>query len=396
MGAGSTGWVDRLERAWTDGDAVLPVDPRLPAPARERLFDVLAPTIIDDTGGSRTRRPEGRPTEDGDALVVPTSGTTGEPKGVVLTHQAVAASAWATSQRLGVDPDRHRWLACLPLSHVGGLSVVTRALLTGTPLEVHPGFDAEAVTDAARRGATHVSLVATALSRIDPSVFERIVLGGSAPPPDRPANTVATYGMTETGSGVVYDGVPLDGVEVRIVDGEIHLRGPMLLRAYRDETVPTDADGWLATGDLGELDHRAGTLAVHGRAGDLIITGGENVWPTPVEAVLRTHPLVADAAVVGRTDPEWGQRVVAVVVPVDARRPPSLDELRGTVKERLPAYAAPRELLVVGSLPRTALGKVVRASLLDAQPAEAAESSPESAGDHRLGTASRGTRNNPS
>jgi o-succinylbenzoate---CoA ligase len=360
MGPGGPGWVARLQQIWDAGDAVLPVDPRLPDIARDRLLDVLAPTSVVDEGGHRTRRHQGREVEPGDALVVATSGTTGDPKGVVLTHAAVEASARATSVRLGVDPDRHRWLACLPLSHVGGLSVVTRALITGTPYEVHPGFDASAVEQAAERGATHVSLVATALRRIDPSRFTTIVLGGAAPPPDRPSNCVATYGMTETGSGIVYDGTPLDGVDLRIVDHQIEVRGPMLLRAYRDGTVPIGAGGWFRTGDLGELDAATGQLTVHGRAGDLIITGGENVWPTPVEQAIASHPQVAEVAVVGRADPDWGQRVVAVVVPVDASAPPSLDEVRAWVKDRLPAFAAPRELALVDALPTTSLGKVIR------------------------------------
>lgn len=356
-------WVDRLTAAWEAGDAVLPVDPRLPDRAREQLFDALAPTVVVDAEGHRSRRPGGRAVEDGDALVVATSGTTGVPKGVVLTHDAVAASARATSERLGIDPDRHRWLACLPLSHVGGLSVVTRALHTGTDLVVHPGFDPDAASRAATDGVTHVSLVATALRRIDPSRFERIVLGGAAPPPDRPANTVATYGMTETGSGVVYDGVPLEGVEVRAVDGELWVRGPMLLRCYRDGTVPLDAEGWLPTGDLGSVDAATGLVSVEGRAGDLIITGGENVWPTSVEVVIGALPDVAEVAVVGRADPEWGQRVVAIVVPSDPGAPPSLAAVRSAVKERLPAYCAPKELNLVAALPRTALGKIVRADL---------------------------------
>jgi o-succinylbenzoate---CoA ligase len=363
LGPAGPAWVDQLVRAWDQGDAVLPVDPRLPPPAQKRLIDELAPTVAVDETGQRTRQRAGRGVEPGDALVVATSGTTGVPKGAVLTMDAVEASARATSARLGVDRSVHRWLACLPLSHVGGLSVVTRALLTDTPLEVHSGFEPGAVTDAARRGATHVSLVATALQRIDADLFDCIVLGGAAPPPDRPAHVVATYGMTETGSGVVYDGEPLDGVEVRIVEGEIHLRCPMLLRCYRDGTVPTDPQGWFATGDLGAIDPATGLLTVDGRASDLIITGGENVWPTPVEAVLASHPGVGDVAVVGRPDPEWGARVVALVVPADRTNPPTLDSLRTLVKEHLPAFAAPRELELVEQLPKTALGKVIRAEI---------------------------------
>ncbi len=202
----------------------------------------------------------------------------------------------------------------------------------------------------------------TALRRVDPSLFRHILVGGQAPPPDRPANVVATYGMTETGSGIVYDGIPLDGVEVRIEpDGEIHVRAPMVLRAYRDGTDPKLPDGWFPTGDLGAL--RDGQLDVHGRRGELIITGGENVWPTAVERALSTHPEVLDVAVVGRPDPEWGQRVVAVVVPADLGSPPTLDVLRDWAKQTLPAYAAPTALVVVASLPRTASGKVRRGDL---------------------------------
>jgi O-succinylbenzoic acid--CoA ligase len=326
-------FVVALRRAFDDGHAVLPVDPRLPAPAVRALLTALR---------------AGEPVEDGDALVVPTSGTTGEPKGAVLTHDAVRSSALATSARLAVDPERDRWLSCLPLAHVGGLSVVLRALVTGTRLT----FDVD-------EPASLVSLVATQLQRMDTSRFRTIVLGGAAPPEDRPAICVTTYGMTETGSGVVYDGRPLDGVEVRAVGGELQVRAPMLLRAYRDGADPKDADGWLATGDAGSVID--GVVRVEGRMGDIIVTGGEKVWPDPVERLLRRLPSVADVAVAGRPDPEWGQRVVAWVV-ADGD-PPSLEEVRDAVKVELPAYAAPKQLVLVRVLPRTALGKVRRAEL---------------------------------
>ncbi|MGH9068972.1 MAG: class I adenylate-forming enzyme family protein [Acidimicrobiales bacterium] len=363
---GGPGFVEALTRAWEAGDAVAPLDPRLPPAATAAVLDALAPTVVVDGDGERHRRPGGRPVEEGDALVVATSGTTGRPKGVVLTHQAVLASARATSARLGVDPGSDRWLACLPLAHVGGLSVVTRALLTGTPVVVHPGFDAEAVSEAAGGGGpvTLVSLVATTMARIDPGRFRIVVLGGSAPLGVLPANAVTTYGLTETGSGVVYDGVPLQGVEVSFgAREEILLRGPMLARGYRDGSDPRTAGGWLPTGDAGGWD-ADGRLAVWGRLDDMVVTGGENVWPVAVEAVLRGHPGVAEVAVAGRPDPEWGQRVVAFVVPAGGHRdPPSLDGLRGLVKERLGPWAAPRELVLVDSLPRTSIGKVRRARL---------------------------------
>ena len=302
------------------------------------------------------------PVEEGDALVVPTSGSTGDAKGVVLTHDAVAASAHAVHRALGIDPARHRWLSCLPLAHVAGLAVVMRGLVTRTPVIVLGRFDAAEVEAAARAGATHASLVPTALARIDASLFERIVVGGSAPPADRPPNVVASYALTETGSTVAYDGVALEGVELRVVDGEVQVRGPMLLRCYRDGTDPKDAEGWLATGDAGHLD-ADGILQVHGRRGDLIVTGGENVWPVPVEEALRADPAIADVAVAGAPDPEWGHRVVAHVVPVDPAAPPTLDQLRDLAKATLPAFMAPRELVLHHALPRTAIGKIRRSEL---------------------------------
>ncbi|MCB0956377.1 MAG: long-chain fatty acid--CoA ligase [Ilumatobacter sp.] len=352
---GGPGWVAALQRVWDRGDAVLPVDGRLPPPARATLLQTLRPTRLLDESGEHQL--EGLPCGAGDALVMATSGSTGTPKGVILTHAAVAASAEATSRRLATGPG-DTWVACLPLAHVGGLSVVTRALHTGAGLVVHDGFDAARVTAAAHAGATAISLVATALARIDPSCYRVIVLGGSRPPADRPPNCHATYGLTETGSGVVYDGRPLDGVEVMITaGGEILLRGPMLTRGYRDGSTPVDAEGWLHTGDLGRWNDD-GTLHVLGRAGDLIITGGENVWPDAVEAVLATHPNVAEAAVRGEPDEEWGQRVEAWVVP--AGDPPTLDALRAHAREHLPAFCAPKAVHIVDALPRTALGKIQR------------------------------------
>jgi O-succinylbenzoic acid--CoA ligase len=356
--AGET-FVAALQRAWENGDAVAPLDPGLPGPARQAVVAALRPTAIVDRRGDRTVLQGGDRVEAGDALVVATSSTTGRPKGVVLTHDAVRASAIATSTRLAVQPDRDRWLACLPLVHVGGLAVVTRALLTGTPLTVHDQFDPDAVVAAAAAGVTLTALVPVALARIDPYAFRAILVGGQAPPLDRPPHVIATYGATETGSGVVYDGLPLDGVELRIeADGEIAVRAPMLLRCYRDGADPKSADGWYATGDIGRITD--GRLHVLGRRDDAIITGGEKVWPAAVERVLSTHVAVAEVAVVGRPDDEWGERVVALVVPRDPAAPPSLEELRATVKEHLPVSAAPRQLDVVEALPRTSSGKVRR------------------------------------
>jgi o-succinylbenzoate---CoA ligase len=382
---GGTGFVDALQAIWDTGDAAAPLDPRLPAVARRTMLDALRPTRIVGSDGEQHALPGGVPVEEGDALVVATSGTAGEPKGVVLTHRAIVASARATTDRLALHPSRHTWLACLPLAHIGGLSVVTRALITQTPLVAMPGFDADLVEDAGRSGrVSHVSLVTTALARLDPSVFSCVLLGGSKPPATLPSNVVTAYGMTETGSGVVYDGAPLEGVEISIrhaddtspvpgetgddrsgADGEILIRAPMLFRCYRDGddarvVGPDGASGWFATGDAGHWD-ADGRLAVAGRIDDVITTGAEKVWPDVVERVLSAHPDVAEVAVWKRSDPEWGERVVAWVVP--SAEAPSLEELRRLVAETIAPWAAPKELVLVDDLPRTATGKVRRRAL---------------------------------
>jgi O-succinylbenzoic acid--CoA ligase len=380
---GGAGFDDALRAVWDTGDAAAPLDPRLPASARAALLRALRPTRIVGSDGELRRVTDGVGVDEGDALVVATSGSSGEPRGVVLTHHAVGASARATSSRLGVDPGRHAWLACLPLAHVGGLSVVTRAILTDTPLTVIPGFDTELVEGFGRAGtATHTSLVTTGLRRIDPASFTCILLGGSRPPDELPPNVVATYGMTETGSGVVYDGVPLDDVEIALAhftdegedgdrdgvgdgDGEILLRAPMLMRCYRDGadgrvTGPDGRRDWFATGDAGYV-HEDGTLGVRGRVREVIVTGGEKVWPDAVERVLAGHPGVIEVAVWKRADPEWGERVVAWIVPADPA--PSAAELTELVKASLAPWAAPKEVVFSTTLPRLASGKVRRSDL---------------------------------
>ena len=183
---------------------------------------------------------------------------------------------------------------------------------TDTPLEVLPGFDAAAVDASV---ATLTAMVPTVLKRIHPERFRMIILGAMAIPEDRPPNTVATYGLTETMGSIVYGARPLRGCEVRVVDGIIEMRSPTLLRCYRTEdgeVDPKTADGWLRTGDAGEI-RDDGDVVVHGRADDVIITGGQKVWPAAVEAVVRGISGVGDVLVVGRPDAEWGEQVVAMI-----------------------------------------------------------------------------------
>lgn len=371
------GFLSALDDAWQRGHAVLPLQRQAPEIHRRALAKRMGARWLVTPGGTEELAGS-RPVAEGDAVVMTTSGTSGEPKGAVLTHAAVEYAAYATATALGTASDTH-WLACLPLSHAGGFSVITRARHTGARLTVQPRFDVALLADALHQGATHVSLVHTALRRIDPSPWERILLGGSPAPPDLPENCVVSYGMTETFGGVVYDGLALNGVEVRIAgarvdefdrEGPVELRSPTALRCYRGtagqpDVVPLDADGWFRTGDIGSIGAVDGRLSIAGRADDLIITGGEKVWPNVVEARVEAHPEVAQAAVIGRPDPQWGQVVTAVVVPVAAERPPALESLRAWVREVLPDAAAPKALEVVRGLPRTALGKVSRAALLE-------------------------------
>jgi o-succinylbenzoate---CoA ligase len=365
--AGGPQFLEALLAVWESGDTVLPVDQRLPKAAKDALFRAVKPTAVIDTTGNRTKLREGVTTQSGDAVVIATSGTTGLPKGVILTHDALLASAVASSQRLAVNPDRDTWLGCLPVAHIGGFSVVTKALLTGTPLTLRAGFDVADV-EAASGSHTLVSLVTTALGRVRTERWRVILLGGSAMPDDLPPNVVRTYGLTETGSGLVYNGVCVDTAEVRCLEGHIEVRGPMLFRAYRSDspegTRATESDGWFATGDAGIIGGD-GQLRVFGRVGDVIVTGGEKVWPDAVERALRDFAPAREVAVAGRPDAEWGHQVVAWVVADDPDQPPSLEAVREHVKQTLPSYAAPKAMVLVDQLPRTAIGKVQRSLLPD-------------------------------
>jgi len=363
---GGPAYVEAIRRVWDAGDAVAPIDLRLPPSERRRVTAALAPTdVIEDDGEIRSLG-DGRPVEAGDAAVVATSGTTGEPKAVIHTHDSIAASALATSAALDVDPAADRWLACIPLAHIGGLAVVMRSLVTETDVVVHDRFDPTAVDQAAEDGATLVSLVTRALAQVQANAFRRIIIGGAAPPPDRPPNVTATYGMTETGSGVVYDRKPLDGLDITIDSsdhdgsGQVMLRGPMLFRGYRHDPDPL-IDGWFSTGDIGRFDD--GLLTIHGRQDDAIVTGGEKMWPARAEAILGRLHTVAEVALIGRADPEWGHRVVAVVVPADRAALPTLAELQEAVAEQLPVWYRPRELELRSELPKTSLGKIRRDAL---------------------------------
>jgi o-succinylbenzoate---CoA ligase len=332
--------------------------------------------------GSRLAAADGEhsppPAADDILCRVLTSGTSGPRTPVELTYGNHFCSAAASAFNLGVD-STDRWLCCLPVDHVGGLSILIRSVIYGTTAVVHSGFDAERVATALAGEADIVSLVPTQLQRLlesgAPLERPRLILLGGAPVPaailaealERGANVVQTYGLTEACSQVCTlaaadasrmlgsAGRPLLGTEVEIAAGEIVVRGPIVAPGA------AGPDGWLRTGDRGRIDAE-GFLWVEGRTDDVIVTGGENVAPEEVEAALREHPSVIDAAVVGRPDPEWGSAVTAVVVAVPGTEPTEaalIDHCRGT----LAAHKLPKAVEFAVELPRSASGKLLRREL---------------------------------
>jgi o-succinylbenzoate---CoA ligase len=341
----------------------------VPLPADEREAELLA-------GALRV----GEDVADDVAVVVSTSGTTGTPKGAMLTAAALIASADATNERLGGPGS---WLLALPAHHVAGLQVVVRSIISGTiPVTLIPSFapgELRAAIDEMDSGRRYASLVAVQLDKAlaDPvdaaalAELDAVLIGGGPMPAglaERASragvSVVRTYGMSETAGGCVYDGVPLEGVAVRIDDGRILLGGATLAKGYRNPVTPDPfaEPGWFRTDDAGAVDD-SGALRVLGRIDDAISTGGLTVMPGLVEAALATHPAIADCAVFGVTDPRLGQRVAAAVVLTAGDAPPTPAELREHVSRTLDATAAPREVHVVDELPRRGIGKVDRREL---------------------------------
>jgi O-succinylbenzoic acid--CoA ligase len=308
-----------------------------------------------------------------------TSGTSGRARPVGLTYGNHLWSAVGSAFNLGVEPT-DRWLCCVPLYHVAGLSIVMRSVIYGTGAVIHDGFDVDAVAESLEGdGVTVMSLVATQLARLLAAEVDllplRAVLVGGGPVPvevleeaiGRGAPVVQTYGMTETASQVTTltpadaerkvgsAGRPLLTTHLRIREGEILVQGPTVAPGVADE------GGWLHTGDLGRIDDD-GFLYVEDRLGDVIVSGGENVIPAEVEEVLLRHPDVADAAAVGRADAEWQEAVVAVVV-LRHGTEPDTEELRRHCAESLASFKVPKRFEFATELPRTASGKLLRREL---------------------------------
>ena len=366
------------------GAVALPLSPRLTESERAAVLAAERPAVDLNDAAELTQTEADLPLlgeHDMDDLQcrILTSGTSGEPQPVSLTYGNFLFSAVGSAFNLGVDP-RDRWLCCLPLSHVAGLSIILRSVIYGTTAVLMDGFETEQVANTLVNGdISVVSLVPTQLIRLleagaDLSRPRALLIGGGPVPPDalrqaldRGATVVQTYGLTQTCSQVTTlapedaarklgsAGRPLLTTHVRIEDGEILVQGPTVSRDA------LDADGWLRTGDLGRIDEE-GFLYVTGRKKDVIVTGGENVMPSEVEAVLVSHPGVADAAVVGRPDPEWQEAVHALVVLGEGAEA-SEEELRAHCADSLAGFKVPKRVEFVSSLPRTASGKLLRGDL---------------------------------
>ncbi len=321
------------------------------------------------------------------AAIIYTSGTTGTPRAAVLSRGALEASAAASAANLGWKAD-DRWLLCMPIAHVGGLSIVTRCLVARRCVVLTPKFDAQRLPSViADRRVTLASFVPAMLARaLDahpewraPPHLRAILVGGAALPAallrravERGFPVLPSYGLTESCAQIVAvpyaarrdpaeygSGMPLAGVQARIVDGRIQVRGPMLMAGYWNG--PSLAPGeWFDTGDIGEIDAR-GCVHVHARRTDLIVTGGENVYPAEVERALEAMPGIRAAGVFGVASDEWGQEVAAALVASAA--PPRDFDLALHVVARLAPHKRPRHVCYVSELPHSAGGKLDRAAL---------------------------------
>jgi O-succinylbenzoic acid--CoA ligase len=355
------------------GAVAVPIDLRLGREERAARQASARLVVEEPLWGEPIRRPH-EPDGDEIATLMFTSGTTAGPKPVTLSYDNWLWNALGSALALGLDPDE-RWLCPMPLAHVGGLSIQVRSAIYGTTVLLHDRFDTESVLAALSdpdERVTLVSLVPTMLARLldaglrEPPTLRRVLLGGGpvAPALLERARAAAvpvspSFGMTETCSQVATDGVALMGSELKVAgDGELLVRGRAVSRAA------LAADGWLHTGDLAELDER-GRLRLIGRKADTIVTGGENVAPAEVEAVLAEHPAVADAAVLGRSDEEWGEMVIAriVVRPNGGGGLPTEEELRAHCAARLASFKVPKRIEFVDGLPRSVTGKLLRREL---------------------------------
>lgn len=348
---------EAVRRCVEESQAFCVLDQRLSASRRRDELAALGATHVLD-GAGRHSLDNGVEVADEVGVVMLTSGSSGSAKAALLSWEALRASATLTTRSLHRGGDSV-WLPCLPANHIGGLAVLLRAAMAEASVV---WLDPHDLSSGPGLGATHVAVVRAQLRRFDLSGYDVVLLGGARPPGDLDANVVVTWGMTETGSGVVYDQRALPGVELATVDGELIVRSPTLFTSYRDAPRPQvlgpdGRDDWFPTGDAAELVD--GRLHVRGRLGYVINTGGEKVWPEDLETALVSVRGVSDVAVTSVEDDEWGERIVALVVSEVA-----CDEaLAAAAVEYIGPWAKPREVRYIAQVPRTSNGKILRDAL---------------------------------
>jgi len=368
-------WVELVNRLWLEEVPFLPLDHRLTDRERRAIVDRARPHFVRAAAGE-TLLSDAVPAAPGVAIVMPTSGTGGMPKLVELHRVAVVVAVSRSAKRLGATPGAP-WISPLTPAHIGGLLVLLRGAILGAPVTMHERFDPERLVHDGE-GAAFASVVPAMVRRLVETELGlhglTLLVGGDGiddataeAARARGARLVTTYGLTETCGGFTYDGVPLEGMHVRLDAADaIEVSGSTVMEGYRLDPAATGAafttDGWLRTGDLGTIGDD-GSLTVHGRADHVIRTGAEKVWPEEVERALASHPKVRDVAVAGSPDPEWGAHVSAFVAPARPEDPPTLEELRTHGAESLARFKLPRELHLVKEIPRTGAGKVRRGAL---------------------------------
>ncbi|WP_298339624.1 AMP-binding protein [Ferrimicrobium sp.] len=348
--------IDSIAECWANDDAVAVLDPRSPRERiRERLA-VLAPHQLIDAAGTHDLDRDAPPLPPDSRIAITTSGTTGPPKAIIHTAENLLASAQSISKRLDIDRD-DIWYCPLSPAYIGGLAVIARSLLLGNRVLLSQRLDQPSVDAARSAGATLTVAVTAALSTVTFDGFRVVLLGAQPPPEQVPANAIVTYGMTETGSGVIYNGYPLAGVDVRIINDIIELKGPMIAGRYRDLSPVIEEDGWLHTGDLGAWDED-GSLHVLGRASEIINSGGHKVNPLRVEAAIRSRfgRELGDLCIVGTRDDRFGEAVTLVTTGPSGL---ALSELRNQL-DTLERWELPRRIVMVDLIPRTETGKPMR------------------------------------
>ncbi|WP_298208063.1 AMP-binding protein [Ferrimicrobium sp.] len=348
--------IDSITECWANEDAIAVLDPRSPRERIHERLSALAPHQLIDADGIHQFDSSPPPLPPDSRIVITTSGTTGPPKAIVHSAQNLMASAQAISNRLTID-ENDVWYCPLSPAYIGGLAVIARSLLLGNRVLLTQQLDQPSVDAARAEGATLTVAVTAALSSVTFDAFRVVLLGAQPPPEQVPSNAIVTYGMTETGSGVIYNGQPLEGVEVRIINGVIELKGPMIATHYRDGSPILDANGWLTTGDLGAW-HEDGSLRVLGRASEIINSGGHKVNPLRVEAAIRSRfgQGLDDLCIVGTPDDRFGQ---AVTLAITGTTVPELSQLRSQL-DALERWELPRKIVAVASIPRTETGKPMR------------------------------------